>query len=243
MLIDAARRAGDRGQHRSQAVTFLANSTDALEDQLLVVVLGGDVVAALEHDPLDRAAVVLGEVVPLRRRHHVVLRRGEDQQRHRASSGTPRRASGDASISDSIARDRRAVVGALGDVGVGDVAADAGHHLDAAVEHPCIIVAPSPPAERRGGRVDADEPGDLRVVGADPQRERAAHAQPGDDDLVGAGGEALVGGLGLGDVVGPARSAPCPRRRCRGPAAAASRRGTRRRRTPRPARASTTGCP
>src|SRR4029079_461648 len=53
-----------------------------LEDQVLVVVLRGDVIAAFQRDALDRAAVVRGQDVAVTQIDDVVLRRCQQQQRH-----------------------------------------------------------------------------------------------------------------------------------------------------------------
>ena len=81
----AVGRARDRGRYRrgevvhhrgcrSDAAEAAGELDRALEDDVLVVVLGGYVVAALEQHPLDRAAVVGLQIVGLRRLDHVVVR-------------------------------------------------------------------------------------------------------------------------------------------------------------------------
>ena len=58
-----------------------------LEDDLLVVVERGHVIAALEQHPLDRTAIVRLQEVGLRGLDHMVVRRGEQQQRLTSCAG------------------------------------------------------------------------------------------------------------------------------------------------------------
>src|SRR5688500_10317996 len=177
---------------------LLGEVEDPLDDQVLVVVEGGDVVAALEGDPLDRTADRGGQVIAVRGGHDVVLGRVEDQ--HRAGDPPePLLEVDDGVEQGEQGSQRAAVVGGLGGGGVGDVGADAREDLCALVDGPGDDVA------HRSGRlssgVDERQAGEVGVPGAEPGGEGATHREADDDDAaagIQAGPEAIEGGLGLG---------------------------------------------
>ena len=172
------------------------------EDQVAIEVLRRHVVAALQPAVVDIAAVRRRQVLALTRLDDVVLSRRPQQQRHRQLAVAIRHRR-QAVVEERQQRgDRRAVVGDLDRLGVGDVAADARHDRGALLEevgqHRPHLVGLRP-----GGRVDAHQPEHLGVLERGRQRQGAAHAEAADDDAVGAGGQALVRRLGLARPVRP----------------------------------------
>ena len=101
---------------------------------MTVVVLGGDVVAALEPAVVDLPAVRAGEVLALARLDDVVLPRREQQQRHRQLAVAAGQRREPVVEEGDQRRQRRPGVGDLDDARLGDVAADAGDDVDAVGE-------------------------------------------------------------------------------------------------------------
>ena len=157
--------AGPSGPAPSRSTSGVAaGELDGRGDDLVaVVVLGGDVVAALQPAVVDVAAVRAGEVLALARVDDVVLARREQQQRHRqlaVAAGQRREAVVE---QRDQRRQRRAVVGDLDDAGLGDVAADARGDVGAGGEQLADHRA-DVGRLRLGERVDEHEAADVRVV-------------------------------------------------------------------------------
>jgi hypothetical protein len=99
--------------------------------------------------------------------------------------------------------ERRLVVGQLGLVRVGDVVADRGDEVGAAVDHRLQRVTEGGRVAHRCDRaVHDDDARDLGVLRREPHGQRATHRQACDHDPIAARRELGVGGIGgLGPVV------------------------------------------
>ncbi len=192
------------GQFHGDPVTFAGELDGGQKDGVAIEVLCRHVVAAVQPAVIDGAAVVRRQVLALRRFDDVVLPRGEQQQRH-VQLAVPGGLGLQTVIEQRQERaQRRSLVGALADVGIGDVAADPGHQVSAGGE--CLLDHRPDLGELwLGDGVDAHQAGHIGVLETGPQRERSAHAEPGDDDPPRPLGEALVGRLHLGRPIVPSR--------------------------------------